>query len=230
MGIRILVVDDEKLIVKGLSFSLMQEKWEVDTAYDGEEALEKALNNEYNVILLDVMLPKLDGIEVCKKIREVSDVPIIMLTAKADDADVIMGLDTGADDYITKPFNVMEVKARINVILRRENKRGTKDNKEEILSGDIRLDISGKRAFIKDKEYNLTSKEFDVLYLLVSNPDKVYSREMLLEKVWKDHSPEDLRTVDVHVRRLREKIEEDSANPKYVYTRWGKGYYYTISK
>ena len=230
MGIRILVVDDEKLIVKGLSFSLMQEKWEVDTAYDGEEALEKALNNEYNVILLDVMLPKLDGIEVCKKIREVSDVPIIMLTAKADDADVIMGLDTGADDYITKPFNVMEVKARINVILRRENKRGAKDNKEEILSGDIRLDLSGKRAFIKDKEYNLTSKEFDVLYLLVSNPDKVYSREMLLEKVWKDHSPEDLRTVDVHVRRLREKIEEDSANPKYVYTRWGKGYYYTISK
>ena len=124
----------------------------------------------------------------------------------------------------------MEVKARINVILRRENKRGAKDNKEEILSGDIRLDLSGKRAFIKDKEYNLTSKEFDVLYLLVSNPDKVYSREMLLEKVWKDHSPEDLRTVDVHVRRLREKIEEDSANPKYVYTRWGKGYYYTISK
>ena len=168
MGIRILVVDDEKLIVKGLSFSLMQEKWEVDTAFDGEEALDKALGGEYDVILLDVMLPKMDGIEVCKRVREVSDVPIIMLTAKNDDADVIMGLDTGADDYITKPFNIMEVKARINAILRREKKREASDAKNELVSGDIRLDVSGKRAFIKEKEYNLTSKEFDVLYLLFS--------------------------------------------------------------
>ena len=227
MAGRVLVVDDEKMIVKGLKFSLMQDYSVVDCAYDGEEALEYAKNNEYDIILLDIMLPKLDGLSVCQQIREFSDVPIIMLTAKGDDMDKILGLEYGADDYITKPFNILEVKARIKAIMRRT--AGSQPKKEDskiIEAGDLRLDCESRRLFILDKEVNLTAKEFDLLELLVNNPNKVYSRENLLNLVWGYEYPGDVRTVDVHVRRLREKIEKNPSEPKYVHTKWGVGYYY----
>ena len=224
---RVLVVDDEKLIVKGIKFSLEQDGITVDCAYDGEEALSYASNNEYDVILLDLMLPKIDGLNVCQQIREFSEVPIIMLTAKGDDMDKIMGLDYGADDYITKPFNILEVKARMKAVTRR-NKRNTpkEDKGRYIVSGDLKLDKDGRRLFINDKEVNLTAKEFDVLELLVLNPNKVYGRDNLLNIIWGYDYPGDARTVDVHIRRLREKIEENPSEPKYVHTKWGVGYYY----
>ena len=209
---KVLVVDDEKMIVKGIRFSLMQEQMEVDCAYDGEEAVEKARNTEYDIVLLDVMLPKLDGFQVCQQIREFSNMPIIMLTAKGDDMDKILGLDYGADDYITKPFNILEVKARIKAIMRRNHQKPIADTKEKstkIVAGDLRLDTEGRRVFIKGKEINVTAKEFDLLELLVTNPNKVYSRENLLNIVWGYEYPGDVRTVDVHIRRLREKIEEN---------------------
>ena len=227
MGKRILVVDDEKLIVKGLRFSLMQDNLEVDCAYDGEEALAMVKENGYDLILLDVMLPKMDGFEVCQQIREFSDVPIIMLTAKGDDMDKILGLDYGADDYITKPFNVLEVKARIKAIMRRGRKAEEKEPIGNILEKqDMKIDRESRRVFIEGKEVNLTAKEFDLLELLAMNPDKVYSREKLLNLVWGYEYPGDARTVDVHIRRLREKIEKLPSNPKYVYTKWGVGYYF----
>lgn len=224
---KVLVVDDEKLIVKGIRFSLEQDGMLVDCAYDGEEALEYARNNQYDIILLDVMLPKLTGYEVCQQIREFSGVPIIMLTAKGDDMDKILGLEYGADDYITKPFNILEVKARIKAIMRRvePKKSGTEDTKV-IESGDVKLDCEGKRAFIEGKEIGLTSKEFEVLELLMRNPNKVYSRENLLKLVWGADYPGDVRTVDVHIRRLREKIEANPSEPRYVHTKWGVGYYF----
>ena len=224
---KVLVVDDEKLIVKGIRFSLEQDGMEVDCAYDGEEALNMAKANEYDMILLDIMLPKMDGFEVCQAIREFSDMPIVMLTAKGDDMDKILGLDYGADDYITKPFNILEVKARIKAIMRRT--AGPREKKEVssiVEKGDLRLDCDSRRLFISGREVNLTAKEFDLLELLVKNENKVYSRENLLGLVWGKDYPGDVRTVDVHVRRLREKIETNPSEPKYVHTKWGVGYYY----
>ena len=231
---RILVVDDEKLIVKGIRFSLEQDGMDVDCAYDGEEAIEMAKKTEYDIVLLDVMLPKHDGFEVCQAIREFSDMPIIMLTAKGGDMDKILGLEYGADDYISKPFNILEVKARIKAIIRRSSKsrRQKKEEKSDgmIGSGDLKMDTEGRRVFIGDREINLTAKEFDLLELLVRNPNKVYSRESLLTYVWGNRAMEngDVRTVDVHVRRLREKIEPSPSDPKYVHTKWGVGYYFRV--
>ena len=228
MGKKVLVVDDEKLIVKGLRFSLEQDDMEVECAYDGEEALEMAKSNQYDLVLLDIMLPKLTGLEVCQQIREFSDVPVIMLTAKGEDMDKILGLEYGADDYITKPFNILEVKARIKAIIRRTGSKtkGVSEKKAQVLeAGDLRLDCEGRRLHISGVEVNLTAKEFDVLELLVLNPNRVYSRENLLKLVWGEDYPGDVRTVDVHIRRLREKIEPNPSEPKYVHTKWGVGYY-----
>ena len=226
-GKKVLVVDDEKLIVKGLRFSLEQEGMSVDCAYDGEEAVDMAAKNQYDIILLDVMLPKLTGFEVCQQIRDFSSVPVIMLTAKGDDMDKILGLEYGADDYITKPFNILEVKARIKAILRRIDPH-KKDQESSFLieSGDLKLDCEGRRAYIRDKEVGLTAKEFEVLELLMRNPNKVYSRESLLKLVWGTDYPGDVRTVDVHIRRLREKVEVTPSDPRYVHTKWGVGYYF----
>lgn len=227
---KILVVDDEKLIVKGIRFSLEQEGMEVDCAYDGEEAINLAKQKEYDVVLLDVMLPKFDGFEVCQAIREFSEMPVIMLTAKGGDMDKILGLEYGADDYITKPFNILEVKARIKAIMRRSSKKSRRSAQEDkmITAGDLKLDREGRRVFIGEKEINLTAKEFDLLELFVCNPNKVYSRENLLTFVWGNKASEsgDVRTVDVHVRRLREKIEPSPSDPKFVHTKWGVGYYF----
>ncbi len=228
---KILVVDDEKLIVKGIRFSLEQEGMEVDCAYDGEEAIEKARAQEYDLILLDVMLPKADGYEVCQAIREFSETPIIMVTAKSGDMDKIMGLDYGADDYVTKPFNILEVKARIKAILRRNAKRNKKAPEPEsrvITAGSLKLDRDSRRVFVREREINLTAKEFDLLEILVCNPNKVYSREALLGFVWGNKALDsgDVRTVDVHVRRLREKIEPSPSAPQFVHTKWGVGYYF----
>ncbi len=227
MSKRVLVVDDEQLIVKGIRFSLEQDDYEVDCAYDGEEALKLAKENPYDIILLDIMLPKMDGYEVLQQIREFSDVPVIMLTAKAEDMDKILGLDYGADDYITKPFNILEVKARIKAIMRRSGKQNAdQEEGRVIVKGDMTIDCDSRRVLIGDREVNLTAKEFDLLELLASNPGKVYSRDDLLNIVWGYEYPGDARTVDVHIRRLREKIEENPSDPKYVYTKWGVGYYF----
>ena len=224
---RVLVVDDEKLIVNGIRFSLEQEGMKVDCAYDGEEALKLAKENIYDILLLDVMLPKYDGFEVCRQIREYSDVPIIMLTAKGDDMDKILGLEYGADDYITKPFNILEVKARIKAILRRTGRKKTEREDDKIIvKGEMKIDCESRRVVIGEQETNLTAKEFDLLELLAMNPNKVYSRENLLNIVWGYEYPGDARTVDVHIRRLREKIETNPSDPKYVYTKWGVGYYF----
>ena len=229
MAVKVLVVDDEKLIVKGLKFSLEQDDMEVECAYDGEEALEYAKNNQYDIIVLDIMLPKLDGMQVCQQIREFSNVPIIMLTAKGDDMDKILGLEYGADDYVTKPFNILEVKARMKAILRRNNKSGSKLVQTNIINAaDMKLDCDSRSLFIRGKEIYLTAKEFDLLELLAFNPNRVYSRDVLLKTVWGADYPGDGRTVDVHIRRLREKIEENSSEPKYVHTKWGVGYYFNV--
>ena len=230
MAKKVLVVDDEKLIVKGIRFSLEQDGMDVDCAYDGEEALEMAKEKKYDIILLDLMLPKMDGFEVCQQIREFSTVPIVMLTAKGDDMDKILGLEYGADDYITKPFNILEVKARIKAIIRRTSRKEAQEDPNMIMDGDLRIDCEGRRLFILGKEINLTAKEFDLMELLVKNPNKVYSRERLLNLVWGYEYPGDFRTVDVHVRRLREKVEANPSEPKYVHTKWGVGYYYHSDK
>ena len=227
MGQKVLVVDDEKLIVKGIRFSLEQDGMEVDCAYDGEEALEKIREQEYDIILLDVMLPKLTGFEVCQQVREFSSVPVVMLTAKGDDMDKILGLEYGADDYITKPFNILEVKARIKAIMRRTNTKEKAGEKAKVIeSKDMKLDCEGRRVYINGREINLTAKEFEVLELLMLNQNKVYSRENLLKIVWGSDYPGDVRTGDVHIRRLREKIEEVPGEPAYVRTKWGVGYYF----
>ncbi len=227
MGRKVLVVDDEKNIVKGIAFSLKQDDMSVDAAYDGEEAVRLARESKYDIILLDVMLPKLSGFEACQEIREFSDVPIIMLTAKGDDMDKILGLEYGADDYITKPFNILEVKARIKAIMRRAERGSEKKEKPRVIEkGDLKLDLESRRAHVASREINLTAKEFDVLELLAENPNKVYSREDLLKIIWGKDYPGDERTVDVHIRRLREKIEESPSNPRYVHTKWGVGYYF----
>ncbi len=229
MAKKVLVADDEKLIIKGIRFSLEQEEMEVTCAYDGEEALALAEKENFDIILLDIMMPKMDGLEVCQRIREFSNVPIIMLTAKGEDMDKIMGLEYGADDYITKPFNILEVKARIKAILRRVPSQAPVEAPlpdSIISSGDVLLDTDSRSVKIKDRSINLTSKEYDMLQFLVMNPEKVYNRDALLSTIWGDDYPGDARTVDVHIRRLREKIEPNPSEPRYVHTKWGVGYYY----
>lgn len=229
MAKKVLVVDDEKLIVKGIRFSLEQDGMEVDCAYDGEEALQKVKDNTYDIILLDVMLPKLSGFEVCQQVREFSATPIVMLTAKGEDMDKILGLEYGADDYITKPFNILEVKARIKAIMRRTKKKAPeKESRRVVQKGEFHLDCESRRLNIAGREINLTAKEFDLLELMALNPNKVYSRDHLLNAVWGYDYPGDVRTVDVHIRRLREKIEQKPSEPKYVHTKWGVGYYFNV--
>lgn len=230
---KILVVDDEKLIVKGISFSLQADGMEVDAAYDGEEALGKIREKNYDMVLLDVMLPKMSGMDVCQAVREFSDVPIIMLTAKGEDMDKILAFDNGVDDYLTKPFNILEVKARIKAILRRNQKNQREPESNAPLSaGDLSLDIESRRVMLGEREINLTAKEFDILVLLMKNPNKVFSREQLLSAIWENKANEagDVRTVDVHVRRLREKIEPSPSAPRYVHTKWGVGYYFQATE
>lgn len=228
MAKKILVVDDEKMILKGITFSLEQDGFEVDTALDGQEALDLAKSKEYDLIVLDVMLPKIDGLNVCQQIREFSVVPIIMLTAKGDDMDKILGLEYGADDYMTKPFNILELKARIRAIFRRSKYRASEELEGSpiIISGELKINCESRRVYVKEREVALTAKEFDLLELFVNHPNKVYSRENLLNIVWGYDYPGDVRTVDVHVRRLREKIEPNPSEPTYIYTKWGVGYYY----
>lgn len=225
MAKRILLVDDEPLILKGLKFSLEQDGYETDTAADGEEALAKMRNGGYDIVLLDVMLPKLSGIEVCQNIRETSNVPIIMLTAKGEDMDKILGLEYGADDYMTKPFNILEVKARIKSILRRTG-AAPEAPKLELTVRDITINIGNRSVVAHGEPVNLTVKEFDLLQLFMNNPGKVYSRDELLDTIWGFDYLGDVRTVDVHIRRLREKIEKDSTKPAYIMTKWGVGYYF----
>lgn len=221
---KILIVDDEKLLVKGMKFNFEQDGYQVETAYDGEEALKLAHDKNINIIILDLMLPKIDGFTVCQKIREFSSVPIIMVTAKTEDMDKILGLEYGADDYITKPFNILELKARVKAILRRITPAETSKTKVDF--GNIALDYNQRKIVIDGKSIDLTSKEFDLIDLFLSNPEKVYSRDNLLDLIWGYDYPGDARTVDVHIRRLREKIEPDSAEPKYILTKWGAGYYF----
>ena len=226
MANRILVVDDEKLIVKGIKYSLEQDGMEVSCAYDGLEALELIKTHSYDIVLLDVMLPGLDGYTVCQQVREFSDVPIIMITAKSEDMDKILGLDYGADDYVTKPFNILEIKARIKAIKRRNRHIVPSEPGTRIISGNMVMDRNNRRVYIKGKEVSLTTKEYDVLELLVTNPNKVYGRDMLLSLIWGYDYPGDARTVDVHIRRLREKIESNPSEPEYVRTKWGMGYFF----
>lgn len=222
---KILIVDDEKLLVKGIKFNLEQDGYSVETAYDGEEALKMARDKSISLIVLDLMLPKIDGLTVCQKVREFSSVPIIMLTAKTEDMDKILGLDYGADDYMTKPFNILELKARIKAILRRSQNHDATD-KNKFSSGNIELNYNLRRVRVDGRQIELTAKEFDLCELFATNPGKVYSRENLLDIIWGYDYPGDARTVDVHVRRLREKIEPDAANPTYILTKWGVGYYF----
>ena len=227
MGKRILLVDDEPLILKGLKFSLEQEGYEILTAADGEEALNVFEDNSVDLVLLDVMLPKLDGIQVCQRIREQSNVPIIMLTAKGEDMDKILGLEYGADDYMTKPFNILEVKARIKTILRRASQNVPTEEKKIIRVHDMEVNVVNRSVTLGGHEVRLTAKEFDLLQLFITNRGKVFNRETMLETVWKYDYMGDARTVDVHIRRLREKIERDPTQPEFIFTKWGVGYYFT---
>lgn len=225
MGYKILIIDDEEKLVKGLRYNLELDNYEVDTAFDGEEGLLFIDENVYNLIILDIMLPKVDGLTLLKKIRERSSIPVIMLTAKGEDEDKVLGFEYGADDYLTKPFNILELRARIKALMRRTY--DSTGNKSEIInSRDITINVPSRKVNISGKPIDLTSKEFDILFLLVTNPGKVYNRETLLEIIWGYDYYGDSRTVDVHVRRLREKIEKDPGNPQYVLTKWGVGYYY----
>ena len=224
---RILLVDDEPLIIKGLRFTLEQEGYEILTAADGEEALEVFHSEPVDLVLLDVMLPKLDGIQVCQRIRESSNVPILMLTAKGEDMDKILGLEYGADDYMTKPFNILEVKARIKTVLRRVSQPVANEEKKIIRVHDMEVNIVNRSVTLGGKEVRLTAKEFDLLQLFITNRGKVFSRETMLETVWKYDYMGDARTVDVHIRRLREKIERNTAQPEFIFTKWGVGYYFT---
>lgn len=225
----ILVVDDEKIIVKGIKFNLEHDGYEVDTAYDGEEALEKIRAKSYDAILLDLMLPKVDGLEVCRIVREFSNVPIIMLTAKSDDIDKLIGFEYGADDYVTKPFNVMEIKARVRAVLRRSgsgDRRESDPARHSIIRGAVELDPLERRVEVDGREVMLTAKEFDVLELMMRNAGHVYSRESLMAELWGESSQADTRTVDVHIRHLREKLEHNAAEPEFILTKWGVGYYF----
>ena len=222
---RILVVDDEKLLVKGVKFNLENEGYEVECAYDGAAAVEMARNGRYDLIILDVMMPEVDGKEACLRIREFSNVPIIMLTARSEDADKLMGFECGADDYVTKPFNILELKARVRALLRRaagaQRSRGT-----VLTAGDLSLNTEERVAVRDGKVVDLTAKEYDLIELLMRNPRRVYSRENLMNVVWGYTYAGDYRTVDVHIRRLREKLEKNPAEPEYIMTKWGVGYYF----
>ncbi|KAB3537253.1 response regulator transcription factor [Alkaliphilus pronyensis] len=225
MAYKFLIIDDEPLLVKGLKYSLEQDGYEVTVATDGQEALDKVEKDRFDLILLDLMLPKVDGLEVCQRIRQKYQTPIIMLTAKGEDISKILGLEYGADDYLTKPFNILELKARIKAVLRRyQNVETSLDRVIKI--DDFTMNTLGRKVTVRGEELNLTAKEFDLLLLLASNPGKVYSREELLEIIWGYEYFGDLRTVDVHIRRLREKIESNSSHPEYILTKWGVGYYF----
>lgn len=223
---KILVVDDEKVLVKGIKFNLENEGYEVTTGSDGEEAVELARSGGFDLILLDLMMPKIDGLQACMRIREFSTVPIIMLTAKSEDADKLMGFECGADDYVTKPFNILELKARIRALLRRSGSAVRQEQKDRLTIGAITLELSTRSAWKNGERVELTAKEFDLTELLMRNPGRVYSRENLLNIVWGYEYVGDYRTVDVHVRRVREKLEPDPANPQYIRTKWGVGYYF----
>ena len=224
---KILVVDDEALLVKGIRFNLQHDGYEVITGCDGVEAVELAQSQNPDLIVLDIMMPRLDGLEACSKIREFSNVPIILLTAKADDMDKLLGFDRGADDYLTKPFNVLELKARIRALLRRSGAAAVKEApRNELVGGSIRLDLDARNAYKGGVLADLTAKEFDVIEFLMRNPNRVYSRENLLDTIWAYEYRSDIRTVDVHIRRLREKLEENPAQPKHIMTKWGVGYYF----
>ena len=223
---KILVVDDEALLVKGIRFNLQSEGYEVITGSDGLEALHLVQEKNPDLVVLDVMMPNMDGMTACGKIREFSDVPIILLTAKTDDMDKLMGFDHGADDYITKPFNILELKARIRALLRRSGSAEKKASGNLLSAGSITLDLDARNAYRSDKMVDLTAKEFDVIEFLMRNPNRVYSREVLLDTIWAYEYRSDIRTVDVHIRRLREKLEENPAEPKYILTKWGVGYYF----
>ncbi len=227
MAKRILLVDDEPLILKGLRFTLEQEGYEILTAADGEEALKVFFEQPVDLVLLDVMLPNMDGIQVCQRIRESSNVPILMLTAKGEDMDKILGLEYGADDYMTKPFNILEVKARIKTVLRRASQPAVTEEKKIIRVHDMEVNIVNRSVTLGDRDIRLTAKEFDLLQLFITNRGKVFSRETMLETVWKYDYMGDARTVDVHIRRLREKIERNPAQPEFIFTKWGVGYYFT---
>ena len=222
---KILVVDDEQLLVKGIKFNLENDGYEVDTAFDGAEAVEKARGNDYNLILLDIMMPKVSGLEACMMIREFSDVPIIMLTAKGDDMDKLIGFEQGTDDYITKPFNILELKARIRALLRRSMPSDPKEA-SRLSIGDITLDSNERNTYKKGVPVDLTAREFDLIELLMRNAGHVYSRENLLDIIWGYEYQGEIRTVDVHIRRLREKLETVPAQPEYIMTKWGVGYYF----
>ena len=223
---KILVVDDEKLLVKGIRFNLENDGYEVVTGSDGVEAVEAVSNGGIDLIVLDLMMPRMDGLEACSKIREFSDVPIIMLTAKADDMDKLMGFEHGADDYLTKPFNILELKARIRALLRRSGSAAKQTPENRLTCGNISLDRDARNAYAGDVLVELTAKEFDLVELLMRNPNRVYSREMLLDAIWGYDNSSDIRTVDVHIRRLREKLERNPASPEYIMTKWGVGYYF----
>ena len=224
---KILVVDDEALLVKGIRFNLQQDGYEVITGCDGVEAVELARSQNPDLIVLDVMMPRLDGLGACAKIREFSEVPIILLTAKGGDMDKLLGFDHGADDYLTKPFNILELKARIRALLRRSGASAARVQETNTLSvGPIRLDLDSRNAWRGDDQVELTAKEFDVIEFLMRNPTRVYSRENLLDTIWAYEYRSDIRTVDVHIRRLREKLEENPAQPKHIMTKWGVGYYF----
>lgn len=223
---RILVVDDERLLVKGIKFNLENEGYQVDTAYDGQEAVDLAHSANYDLIIMDLMMPKLDGLEACMRIREFSTVPIIMLTARSDDMDKIIGFDYGADDYITKPFNILELKARVRALLRRSAIASTDDPRTKLTGGHIALDTERRTAEKSGEPVELTAKEFDLISLLIKNPGRVFSRENLLNIIWGYDYQGDIRTVDVHVRRLREKLENNPAEPERIMTKWGVGYYF----
>ncbi|MDR2506073.1 MAG: response regulator transcription factor [Oscillospiraceae bacterium] len=227
MAKRLLLVDDEPLILKGLKYSLEQDGYDIDSASDGEEALRVFGIRHYDLVLLDVMLPEISGIEVCQRIREKSSVPIIMLTAKGDDMDKILGLEYGADDYMTKPFNILEVKARIKGILRRSHTAPTVEQQRVVRVRDMEVNLVNRSVTLDGKEIKLTAKEFDLLQMFITNRGKVFSRESMLETVWKYDYLGDMRTVDVHIRRLREKIERNTNQPEFIFTKWGVGYYFT---
>ena len=223
---KILVVDDEALLVKGIRFNLMNEGYEVITGSDGLEAVAAVQEQHPDLVVLDVMMPHMDGLTACAKIREFSDVPIILLTAKTDDMDKLMGFDHGADDYLTKPFNILELKARIRAMLRRTRVTEKKVAGNQLTIGTISLDLDARNAYRSGELADLTAKEFDVIEFLMRNPNRVYSREALLDTIWDYEYRSDIRTVDVQIRRLREKLEENPAEPKYILTKWGVGYYF----
>ena len=223
---KILVVDDEELLVKGIRFNLQNDGYEVITGSNGLDAIKLVQDSAPDLIVLDVMMPEMDGLAACSRIREFSDVPIILLTAKTDDMDKLMGFDCGADDYLTKPFNILELKARIRALLRRSHAK-EKETSETILTiGTISLDLDSRNAYRCGQSVELTAKEFDVIEFLMRNPNRVYSREALLDTIWMYEYRSDIRTVDVHIRRLREKLEENPAEPNYIMTKWGVGYYF----